>query len=252
MDIKMFVFADGPTFSLLTSPVAAGAAEAAAAICAFVIGSSVQASPGFRPADDEESAHAKRLQQDQSIPGLTHRGVSLDIFDRLESLGGDDGVSRALRALLAYHASMQQASPDVALMLLVSSIEALIAPRPKWGEGKVTKRFREALIDLCPEAVDKLLDRRNVEFEFSYNKKGGRRRQRIDLLEKIYELRSISAHSGLSLSGTSHFVLINPGPRRLAPLMDLASAAILSFLEAPRSYLTGHPMWEDDARSKQN
>jgi hypothetical protein len=252
MDVKVIVFMPGPTSSFLTQPAAASTVEIAAAICAFVTGGSIQASPVIFPADEEQSAHARLLQRDRSIPELSHRGVSLDIFGNLESLGGNDAVSKATGALLAYHAAMQQANPDVAMLLLVSAIEALIVPKPRWKINKATNRFIVAVNDLCPEAVDALLARRNVEAAFSFKKRGSTERQRKALVDKIYELRSISAHSGLSPSGFGSMLgSINPSSMRLAPLMDLATAAILGFLEAPRSYLVGHPMWDDDAQPSQ-
>lgn len=246
IDAKVNIFVPGPTASLLTNPVADAIADVTAAVCVFASGTSVQAAPMLFPANEENSAQARILQHDESIPGLMRRNVSLDIFDDLESLGGDDAVSKVVGSLLAYHAAMQQASPDVALLLMVSSIEALTIPATKasWGKERPVKRFIDAVSDLCPAAVDEILDRRNVEFEFSYKKRGRREVQRKKLLDKIYELRSKPAHSGLRPAGFHSS--LNPGSMRLAPLMDLASAAILSFLAAPRSFVSTHPLYEGD------
>jgi hypothetical protein len=67
--------------------------------------------------------------------------ASLDVFDEFPTLGGEDGVMRIRGALLSYHLALQQPSPDVALMLFVSAIEALIVPHAEWRKEKATKRF---------------------------------------------------------------------------------------------------------------
>ena len=59
------------------------------------------------------------------------------------------------------------------MMLLVSSMEALIIPRPEWRKEKATKRFIEGIDALCPAVVEELVNHPNVERAFSYTKKGG-------------------------------------------------------------------------------
>ena len=107
----------------------------------------------------------------------------------------------------------------------------------------MTKRFVEGLLSLCEPAVDATLAHQNVEQAFQYKKAGGVRRQRRDLLERAYDLRSRPSHMGMGLSrGGTLFGLIEGGEgMRLALLSDLARAAVLGYLTAPRSFLTGHP-----------
>ena len=54
-------------------------------------------------------------------------------------------------------------------MLLVTSLEALIVPRPDWRKEKATKRFIEAIRKLCPDMVDAVVSHGNVEQAFDYN-----------------------------------------------------------------------------------
>ena len=172
--------------------------------------------------------------------------MSLDIFGDLAALGGMDAMLRVRGALLSYHAALQQASPDVAMMLLVSSLEALIVPRPEWRKEKATKRFIDALSQLCPDVVDSLVNHANVEQAFEYKKRGGPRARRRQLLDQIYALRSNPTHSGLGLSGAGMLSMFSDsGAMRTALLSDLVRGALLQFLQAPRSSLIGHPMFDE-------
>jgi hypothetical protein len=165
----------------------------------------------------------------------------LDVFGELQARGGVDAMLRLRGSLLAYHAALRQTSADVAVMLFVTSIEALTSPRALWGKEKVTQRFVKSLIELCPNAVDALLGHANVEEAFGYARKGGLARQRRELLELIYETRSLPTHAGLGLSGPFMAIVGSTQSIRVALLSDLARAAILSFLHAPRSSIIGHP-----------
>jgi hypothetical protein len=131
-------------------------------------------------------------------------------------------------------------------MLFVTSLEALIVPRSGWRKRKVTKRFVVALIDLCPGAVDSVLEHDNVEQAFDFRRRGAKARQRKDLLERIYELRSNPIHSGIgpSSAGDLMSMFADVSAMRAALLSDLARGAILAFLQAPRSSLIGHPMFD--------
>jgi hypothetical protein len=154
---------------------------------------------------------------------------------------------RVRGALLAYQAAIAQSNADVATMLLVTAVEALIAPRQPWGKDQVTKRFIDALLILCPDAVDEILAHPNVEVGLSYRRRGGTRRQQRDLLSGIYDLRSRPTHTGLGLSyGGALAALGSSESIRVALLSDLARAAVLAFLQAPQSFLTGHPALQKD------
>jgi hypothetical protein len=247
-DIKVSIFAPGPTTSDLATKTAAGIAEIVGAICALAMGRVVEVPLTIFPAGPEEAAAAKALRFDDSILNLARDSISLDVFDEFTTLGGLDGFMRVRGALLSYHAALQQASPDVALMLLVTSLEALIVPRPEWRKDKATKRFIGAIKEQCPDAVDAVVNHDNVEQAFDYRRKGGVEARRRQLLDRVYELRSNPTHSGIGLSGIGMMtIMTEPGNMRMALLSDLARDALLSFLQAPRSSLIGHPMFEQDA-----
>jgi hypothetical protein len=239
--IRATIFVPGPGPSEWSQKNAAGAAEMVAAVCAFATGRAVDYYVPMFPAQaaDAETAIARR--HDLAIPGLARDYISLDVFGDLPALGDVDAVLRVRGAMLAYHAALKQTSPDVAVMLLVTSIEALISPRHEWGKQKVTTRFRKSLVELCRQAVDALLAHDNVEQAFDYKKKGAANRQQRELLERIYDTRSIPTHTGLGLSATGMAILAAPDSMRVALLSDLARAAILSYIQSPRSSLIGHP-----------
>jgi hypothetical protein len=244
-NIKITIFAPGPAASDLTQKISSGVLEFVAGICSLALGRVVEPELMIFPAKPEDATEARARRFDNSILNLARNGISLDVFDEFAALGGADGLLRVRGTLLSYHAALQQSSPDVALMLLVSSLEALIVPRASWRKDKATKRFIEGIEKLCPEAVDSLVHHANVEQAFGYRQKGGPAARRRQLLNQIYELRSTPAHSGLGLSSAGMLsMLVEPGTMRVALLSDLARGALLAFLQAPRSSLIGHPMFE--------
>jgi hypothetical protein len=247
-DIKVSIFAPGPTASELTDLTAAGIAEFVGGICALALGRVIEMPLAIFPAEPEEAAAAQALRHDNSIPNLARDHISLDVFDEFMTLGGPDGVLRIRGALLSYHAALQQANPDVALMLMVTSLEALIVPRQAWRKERATKRFIEAIAELCPDVVDSVVNHGNVEQAFEYKRKGGTKARRRQLLDRIYELRSNPTHSGIGLVGIG--IVTNTaesGKLRVALLSILVRGALLRFLQLPRSSLIGHPMFEQDA-----
>jgi hypothetical protein len=244
-DIKITIFTPGPTASDLTQKTASGMLELVAAICAFALGRVVEPPLGIFPTNPENATAVEAPRFDALIPNLARDGISLDVFDEFTALGGADGLLRVRGTLLSYHAALQQSSPDVALMLLVSSLEALIVPRASWRKDKATKRFIDGIGKLCPEVVDSLVRHANVEQAFDYRQKGGPAARRRQLLNQIYELRSTPTHSGIGLSGAGMLSMLGePGTMRVALLSDLARGALLAFLQAPRSSLIGHPIFD--------
>lgn len=243
-EIVATVFVPGPVAGPLAQRTAAGLIETLAAICTLALGRVVSGiPPALFPLRAEETGEAQRLRTDRTILGLARDGISLDIFGDLPSRAGGDGILRARGALLSYQAALEQRNPDVAVMLLVTSLEALIAPRPGWGREKVTKRFIHAIDELCPEAVDSLVNHANVEQAFPMRLRGNPRRRRRELLDIIYTMRSNPTHTGVgpSISGTL-MQLAEPSGMRVALLSDLARGALLAYLVAPRSSLIGHPL----------
>jgi hypothetical protein len=241
-DIELTLFVPGPTAGPLANTTASGMAEVVAAVCALALGRPVDLPLAIFPALEDRLERAAAERTDPSILGLARDSVSLDIFSDLPSRGGGDALMKARGAFLAYHAAMEQANADVATMLLVTSIEALITPRQEWRKEQVTKRFIDALLILCPETVDAILTHPNAETALSYRRRGGVKRQRRDVLSGIYDLRSRPTHAGPGLSYSGALAtLASPSSMRVALLSDLARAAILTYLQAPQSFLTGHP-----------
>lgn len=59
-------------------------------------------------------------------------------------------------------------------------------------------------------------------------------------MNAVYDSRSVPTHSGLSLSAPGlSVVMTHPGAFRLALLSELSRAAILSYIESPRSSIIG-------------
>jgi hypothetical protein len=125
---------------------------------------------------------------------------------------------------------------------MVSAIEALIVPYSAWGRSRSVARFIHGVEELCPEAVEELTQHPNVVDALGLRPRGGRNRRHRDLLERVYDLRSISIHglwSGrlplMGAIGASESV-------KPALLADLFVEAFLAFIQAPRSFLHGHPL----------
>ena len=200
--IQVTIFAPGPGPSDWSRKNAEACAEVVAAVCTVASGRPV----GYAavqlqfPAQDDDAAKALGRTCDPAILGLARDSISVDPWGELHAVGGQDAVVRVRRALLAYHAALTQTSTDVAVMLFVTSIEALISPRQEWRKLRVTQRFVKSLVELCPQAVDALLAHMNVEEAFAHKIKGGVNRQRRELLERIYDTRSTPTHTGLDLS----------------------------------------------------
>jgi hypothetical protein len=242
--MKVAIFVPGPIASGLTDSIATGTVEVVAGICALALGRVVEWPLAIFPAAPQDAEEARARRSDTSILGLARDHVSLDIFDEFHALGGDDGLMRVRGALLSYHAALQQASPDVAMMLFITSMEALIVPRPEWRKDKATKRFIEALDQLCPDAVEATVNHANVEQAFGYRRRGGSRARHRQLLDQVYALRSNPTHSGIGLSGAGMMSMFaGAWSLRVGLLSDLARRALLNFLQAPRSSLIGHPMF---------
>jgi len=243
--VKVTLFVPGPIASGLTNTIANGMVEVVAAICALALGRVATLPLAIFPASPEDAEKAQRRRFDQAILGLARDGISLDVFDEFSTLGGGDGVMRIRGALLSYHLALQQPNPDVAMMLFVSAIEALIIPHAEWRKEKATKRFIVEVDRLCEHVVENLVNHANVEQAFAYKKKGGPKARHRQLLDRIYELRSVPTHSGIGLSGVGMIsIFASQGNMRVALLSDLVRGALLSFLQAPRSSLIGHPMFE--------
>lgn len=197
------------------------------------------------PLEGPEAVALLARQRDPEILQLARNHVSLDIFGTLIELGGQDAFERVRGSMLAYHAALKQESGDVAVMLLVTAIEALLAPRQFWGKEKVTSRFVQGLIDLCPEVVEETVRHGNVEQAFEVQLRGSPTKRRKQLLSRVYDSRSLPTHTGLAPSAMP-FGGVDSSGMRVALLDDLARGALLAYLESPRSSTVGHPMYRTE------
>ena len=244
------LFVPGPVAGPLAQRTAGGLAEIVSAICTLALGRVVSVGqPVLYPLASEDVEAASQQRHDPAILGLARDRISLDIFGDLTSRAGGDGMLRARGALLSYQAALEQRYSDTAVMLLVTSIEALIVPRAPWAKDKVTKRFIWAVGELCPTAVDDVVNHANVEQAFIVKLRGNPRRRRRDLLDTIYAMRSNPTHTGVGPSRTGALLqLADAGGMRVALLSNLARSALLAYLVAPRSSLVGHPLIDPATR----
>jgi hypothetical protein len=212
-------------------------------ICAFALGGIVMGFGGTAsPANDKEARVADEKQLDFiNVRALMRDGIALDPFRRLASPGGLENVMRYRASLTAFDAAMGQNNPDVATILLVSCIEALISPDTDWRNERLTTRFIRAVLDYAPSTVDAILASGNVEMTLGFRRRGGLPRQRQELLSHIYDLRSTPVHTGLDPAGSIFGSRSQIGKMRTALLSLLAERVILAFLVAPRTSLVGHP-----------
>jgi len=241
--IKATIFVPGPAPGDLANSAASSMVEIVAAICAFALGRPVNCPPIVFPMYAEESRSAFVQREDETIPGLARNDVSLDIFGELSTLGDLEATTRAGNAFVTLHHAQRQSSADIATMLYICAIEALIVPQPErsWAKSRVVARFRDGLLALCASKVEELLANPNLEVAFAYKKRGQIARQLRDLTERVYELRSLPTHMGIGPMGTYMGFAHSDLSIRAALLSDLARAALLSYIQAPRSFLTGMP-----------
>ena len=242
-NVRVFLKVPGGGSGPFSLKIAADALEFVRLICAFALGRPVSGAVGVVfPAEDEDRLLADERQQDHTnVQTLARNGIPLDPFAHLASLGGAGAALRYRGSLVAFDAAMEQKNPDVATILFVSSIEALLSPGTEWRKERLTARFIKAVLDYNTEAVDAILQHPNMEMALGFRPKGGPSRRRQDLLGHIYDLRSTPVHAGPAMALGLLGAQSQEGQLRVALMSDLAQGVILAFLTAPRSSLVGHP-----------
>lgn len=239
--VDAVIYVPGPVWSPLTDRVASGITETTAALCAVALGRPVTSEGGDFPIGDDGIPAALSRRSDMSIRGLARDGVSLDIFGDLRALGGESATLRGRSSALALHGAMAQQSADISMLLLVTAIEALVAPAAEWGKERVVKRFVNSVIELCPTTVDEIAAHEDAGDALGFSPRGSVNRQRREILDLIYASRSRITHSGLSLSPPGLTSFASPTRPRITLTTELAFAAFLSYLSAPRSSVVGYP-----------
>jgi hypothetical protein len=241
--IQVDILAPGPTAGPLSDEIAGDVAETVRVICTFALGRPVDGPLALFSSDEEKAEAAREKQYDSSILDLARNRISLDLFGYVVSYGGPESVLKARNALLTYDAALRQGNHDVATILFVTAIEALIPPPLDWRKERVTTRFIVAVQELCPQALEEILAHANSELAFGPIKQRQNRRKVYEsLLGRIYDMRSSPVHMGLSITPRmfAHGFGVDT-TMRIALLSDLTRAAILAFIQAPRNFLVGHP-----------
>jgi hypothetical protein len=248
--VTVTLFAPGPAAGPLARNAVGATFETVAAICSVALGRPLTYSAlAYFPIAPDLAESQRVRRYDPEIRGLARNFVSLDIFGELAALGGPDAVIRARNSCSTIHEAQRQANADIATMLYVCAIEALITPgrQCKWRKEQVTKRFREAVLVLCKEAVDALLAHQNLEEALGFSKRGNVDRQRRALVYHIYDLRSLPTHTGIGPRNISFHTFGVERSLRVALLSDLACAALLAYIQGPMSFLAGHPALQPQA-----
>jgi hypothetical protein len=242
ISIDALLFVPGPCPGPFSDEVAWGVAEAVRVVCSFALGRAVDG-PGhiFALSDADRAAQAAKERHDPSILTLARNSISLDIFGELGGRAGAATIARVRSSLTAYDAAIRQSNAEVATILFVSAIEALVAPYTAWRDHRVVTRFVSAVSELCADTVDSVVDHANVEEALGIKLRGGRARRRRDVLEQIYNLRSAPVHGQWTPQPSFMAAMGSPGSVRSALVDDLYVAALLAFIQGPRSFLWGHP-----------
>jgi hypothetical protein len=240
--VRAYLFVPGGGPGPLSNKVAADSLELIRLICAFALGRPVIGfvGPAF-PATTEEARCAEAKRYDSSILTLARNQISLDPFRDLLSIGSPSSLYRYRSSLVAFDAAIVQSNPDVATILFVSGIEAILSPDAPWRKTRLVTRFIRAILEYAPDTVDVILGHSNMSQAFAFTPTGGLNNRRRRILERIYELRSTPVHSGLAMAVGWLNEEATSGQVRVALLSNLLQGVLLAFLKAPRSSLIGHP-----------
>ncbi|HMO81730.1 MAG TPA: hypothetical protein PKD24_13150 [Pyrinomonadaceae bacterium] len=244
--VKVYVAAPGPVVGQFSSRIAHAAVEVIGSICTFALGRPINLPHAVFPARQEDSELAEERRADSTVLTLAREGVPLDIYGRAGVPGGFPVFQRLRSALLTYDAAVKQEHDAVACILYVASAECLTTPDQPWRTKKLTKRFRDFYDELIPDALDRIVQHGNFEEAIGV-RRGNRtsRALRREALEQIYSFRSGRLHEGLVPSYRGLYYDPAANARR-GLFRDFAGAAILGFIQAPRSSLIGHPMFAAD------
>jgi len=195
------------------------------------------------PAKDQAATEAAQAVTAGTVSEMVVEDIPLwPAMLRLFADGaGVEGFRRAQGAIYAYEQALDQRSEYVTLILLVSSIEALLQPNQPWQLRRLVKRFTAGTPVLASVALREILTHDNVAQAFGSAARNERR-----LLENLYSRRSRPLHTGHMQHGLG-LPMGDPsiGIRIMLTSM-LTRAAILNFLRAPFSSCYGHPVLDPD------
>lgn len=256
-EIAVTMYAPGPAIpggvtGPLTKRVVASMYETVRLVCVFALGHPIEGhvvAPMFAAKDARPDLDAKRT--DPNILTLARDHVSLDVLDGLALIGGVESVRKVQSSLVAYDAAITQTNPDVATILFVTGIEALVNPDTEWRRDRAVARFIKSVRELCPQTVSELANHPNIVDALGFELSGGPSTRQRRFLDAVYALRSSPAHGGLFMAAPSFEHPPGMGLPRMSILSKLHRKALLAYLEAPRSFLTGHPqLWPSPPRGE--
>jgi hypothetical protein len=243
LDSPFHTYKIGATFPIL-SPVRGPFAESAAehrgqlirAVCSWLTGAALQSTNAWE-ADAQEATDAEAALREGRAPRLANlpRDVLLYVPPESASDPNWELLRRFQGALHAYDEAINQASANVALILLVSVVEALARPNTNWDQSRVTVRFKRFAADLLGPELRTIATHPNFHQAFPGVSP-------LALLDYLYDLRSEPVHTGhLARPVGMQSAFATQSTMRIAFAADLARAALDAFSRAPRSSLVGHP-----------
>lgn len=239
--IKVCIFAPGPCPGPFTNKIVEDYLEMARLICSFAMGRPVDRTNITADLISEERAgEARSKRYDRNILTLAKKGISTDLFE-VFTTSGEEAMLKLRGALVAYDAAIRQTNSDIATILLVAGMESLCVPNADWRTERAVTRFINAGLSLCPDTIDEIIANEYFESAFNLKRKGSLAKRRRSVMNKVYDLRSRPVHSGPGMMIDPMSIGVQPGTQRVALLAHLLSGMWLSYAQAPRSFLTGHP-----------
>jgi hypothetical protein len=247
--VNVTLRAPGPGPGPFTTKSVEDAATIVRAATAYWTAAFLEHEPGglFFPAKPEDDATAQRHLSDPAVEYIAAEGMAIGprIFEF--AAAGNDNFElfrRALGGLHAYEQALNQLSEYVAIVMLVSAVEAMSIPNTTWDGRRKTARFIHFVVNSAPATLDQVIAHNNFPNAF------GNRRSPRKFLNEIYSRRSRPLHTGvLQHSVEGGFGDLRAAPMRIALISGLVRDCISSFLACPFSSLIGHP--EADPKAKQ-
>jgi hypothetical protein len=190
------------------------------------------------PAKEEDVAPARERLADPSVGEITVDGIVL--AQRLTELAPHPELLRRVQGgLYAYEQALLQEGEYVALVMLVSAIEALGVPNVSgWDQRRAVARFINFVQQAAPGPLDEIMAHGNFKEAF------GNTTSTTRFLKDLYSRRSRPLHTGFmqhNVQGALGYFARTSVQMRVAFTSELVRACIKSFMEVPFSSLIGHP-----------
>jgi len=235
-----FVFAViSPGYGPYGTHIAEEKATILRSIVAFVTGTYLRGSGFLIPAMEDDIPQALMVMSDQMASSLDIFGLPLShcLSLLIHEYPLFESRQRIKGAFFSYEQAIRQESEHVAIVLLVCSIEALTVPPQSWKTRRLTKRFVDFVMSVCPGAVDKAM--RHPRFSEAF----GPIKSQTRFLEDIYSLRSTPLHTGMTAHVANRPVAMgDDSAHRVMIISELARSCIATFLYSPLCSLVGHPV----------